>query len=213
MTFHTMAPPFLVVDHAIQYFHCQWNCGVQPSLSLKTLVDGSIEVSTTVKSSMSDHPFLQHRHCSQSGQSSRARRRTSREQSRHQAAENEVAILQPVSNNNNVEVLQNPIEEQLVQVNQSNENAEELTLIESEIDTNAEIADADVKVIEAELEKYRNQNLELSNRIEYCDQEIEKKAHLIKKLELEISNLKFKAFKPPRKLSFANVHRTDIPPS
>ena len=109
---------------------------------------------------------------------------------------------------------QNPIEERLVQVNQSNENAEELTLIESEeIDTNAEIADADVKVIEAELEKYRNQNLELSNRIEYCDQEIEKKAHLIKKLELEISNLKFKAFKPPRKLSFANVQRTDIPPS
>ena len=48
---------------------------------------------------------------------------------------------------------------------------------------------------------------------EDTDKEIEKKEHFIKKLELEISNLKFKAFKPPRKLSFANVQRTDIPPS
>ena len=109
-----MAPPFLVVDHAVQYFHYQWNCGVQPSLTLKTSADGSIEISTTVRSSIPDRPFLQQSHCSKSGQTSRARRRTKREQSFHQAAEVEVAIMQPhlVSNNkSNMEVLPKSLEQ------------------------------------------------------------------------------------------------------
>ena len=211
MLLHTMAPPFLVVDHAVQYFHYQWNCGVQPSLTLKTSADGSIEISTTVRSPIPDRPFHQQSHCSKSGQTSRARRRTKREQSFHQAAEVEVAIMQPhlVSNNkSNMEVLPKSLEEKAVQVNQSNENEEELS-------TNvSEILDAEVKVVVAsELEKCRDHNLELCNKIELCDREIEKKEHLIRKLELEVSNLKFKAFKPPRKLSFANVQCTDIPPS
>ena len=195
------------MDHALQYFHFQWNCGVQPSLTLKTLVDGSIEVSTTVRSSMPDRPFLQQRHCNRSGQSSRDRRRTSREQSRHQEAEVEVVKMQPVSNNKNAEMFPNTLEEQSVGVHQINENAEELSLDVSEF------MDTDVKVIEAELEKCRAQNLELCNKIASCDREIEKKEHFIRKLELEVSDLKFKSFKPPRKLSFANVQRTDIPPS
>ena len=59
----------------------------------------------------------------------------------------------------------------------------------------------------------RNLNKELASRIEAFEFEIEKKVHQFRKLELDVSKLKFSSFKPPKKLSIANVQRTDIPPS
>ena len=204
-----MSCQYLVVDHAMEYFYYQWNCGAQPCLTLKTLSDGTFEVSTTVSSSITaENMFLRKRkledtprNCSKSGQSSRARRRAAR----HPAAK--VELLQPVSNNNNVdEILSNSLEDRPVQIQLENHEPEVSK-------TDCEVMDTKVDVIEAELEICRNQNSVLTCRIEALNREIEKKERQIKKLELEVSTLKFKSFKPPRKLSFANVQFTDIPPS
>ena len=140
------------------------------------------------------------RNCSKSGQSSRARRRAAR----HQAAK--VDLLQPVSINNNVdEILTNSIEDRPVQIQLENPEPEVSK-------TECEVMDTNVDFLE-ELEICRNQNSVLTSSIEAFNREIEKKERQIQKLELEVSTLKFKSFKPPRKLSFANVQFTDIPPS
>ena len=74
-------------------------------------------------------------------------------------AEVEVDKMQPVSNNNNAEMFLNTLEEQSVGVHQTKENAEELSLDVSEF------MDTVFKVIEAELEKCRDQKLGLCTKI------------------------------------------------
>ena len=143
-----MSCQYLVVDHAMEYFYYQWNCGAQPCLTLKTLSDGTIEVSTTVSSSITAENMFLHkrkledtpRNCSKSGQSSRARRRAAR----HQAAK--VDLLQPVSINNNVdEILTNSIEDRPVQIQLENPEPEVSK-------TECEVMDTKVDVMESKLE-------------------------------------------------------------
>ena len=202
-----MGHPFLVVNHAIEYFYYQWNCGVQPCLTIKTQENGSILVSTTVSSEIpADPPFLpfqrrfeqNRRHCS--GHGSRARRREVRNQTPHRSAEEDV--MQPVTNyNNDTGITSNSFTDQSVQVEQ------ELMVNDATIETEHDMH------TEEELGKCRKMNIELTSQIEACQLEIERKLHQIRKLELEVSNLKSSSFKPPKKLSIANVERTDIPPS
>lgn len=66
---------------------------------------------------------------------------------------------------------------------------------------------------EEELVNCRSVNEELTSKIGAFELEIQKKEHKIRKLELDVSKLEFSSFKPPKKLSIANVQRTDIPPS
>ena len=198
-----MDRPFLVVNHAVEYFYYQWNCGVQPCLTIKTQENGSILVSTTVSSEIpADPPFLPfqqtRRHCS--GHGSRARRREVRNKTPHRSGDDDV--MQPVTNNNNdTGIASNFSTDQSVQVEQ------ELMVNDATLETEHNMH------TEEELEKCRNMNTELTSQIEACQLEIERKLHQIRKLELEVSNLKFSSFKPPKKLSIANVERTDIPPS
>ena len=49
-----MAYPSHLINEVLRHFYCRWNYGLQPRLSLNTLPDGSIVVSTEVISSMSD---------------------------------------------------------------------------------------------------------------------------------------------------------------
>ena len=191
-------------------FNLQWNCGVQPCLTIKTQENGSIIVSMTVSSEIPAEPqFLPfqrrfeqtRRHCSQSGHGSRARRREVRNQTPHRSAEEDV--MQPVTNSNNDTASSNSFTDQSVQVDQELMVNDATKSLETEHNMYAD----------EELEKCRTMNSELTSQIEVCQLEIERKLHQIRKLELEVSSLKFSSFKPPRKLCIANVQSTDIPPS
>ena len=146
------------------------------------------------------------RHCSRSGQSPRARRRAAR----NQYAENDESLpvhseLATNMNNIDAEKLLSPIEDQSAQV--------ELEIEDQQLLVN-DASNSQPKVnAEEELVHCRSLNKELTRRIEAFELEIEKKVHQIRKLELDVSKLKFSSFKPPKKLSIANVQRTDVPPS
>ena len=106
-----------------------------------------------------------------------------------------------VANNMVAEILSNPIE-----VEMEIENQELLVNDESCIESKHMNA-------EEEFVNCRSLNEELTSKIGAFELEIQKKEHKIRKLELDVSKLKFSSFKPPKKLSIANVQRTDIPPS
>ena len=74
------ANPSTIVEHAVHYFMHLWQCGLQPSLSLKTLPNGIVCASSSVYSNPQAVTFqngktnLKHR----SGQRSRTRRKQKR---------------------------------------------------------------------------------------------------------------------------------------
>ena len=156
-----MDRPFLVVNHAVEYFYYQWNCGVQPCLTIKTQENGSILVSTTVSSEIpAEPPFLPfqrrfeqtRRHCSQSGHGSRARRREVRNQVPNRSAEED--LMPPVTNNNNdTGATSKSFTDQSVQVEQELMVNEATKSLETEHNMHTK----------EELEKYRNMNTELTS--------------------------------------------------
>ena len=98
------------------------------------------------------------RQCSQSGQSSRARRRAARNNSRHQSAEEDETQQvdsKLVTNNVEAEIVSNKIEDQTMQVELKIDNPELLVNDESIDDMNVE---------EKELVNCRNLNKELQIR-------------------------------------------------
>ena len=75
-----MAHPSMIVEQAVRYFLHQWQCGLQPSLSFKTLSNGVICASSAVQSLPEFDQNNLKNGCHRSGKSSRSRRRKRRSQ-------------------------------------------------------------------------------------------------------------------------------------
>ena len=84
-----MVYPSLYIKEVLHHFYCRWNDGLQPRLSLNTLPDGSIAISSEVISSMSSnyvhlpsnssHAHMKFQgHRRRSGLNARSRRRNMR---------------------------------------------------------------------------------------------------------------------------------------
>ena len=95
-----MAQPICVIDHFVRLFLSQWQCGLQPNLSLQTESNGVISVSFDVSTSLPTPIIEEVNDCrsnrKRSGRGSRSRRRKRRSQASsnsHQIAADQDELL------------------------------------------------------------------------------------------------------------------------